>query len=122
VLPALFSQPSVFLKLYIIKTLFHFLLRQSFHTVVLYHERTGGPHIPFLGMINSEHDDVIRGPLFSLTLGLPSLSPPLTATSAPSKRVFSHAGELYSEKRANLAVRIFPILMLMRMNPNLGMN
>jgi len=46
----------------------------------------------------------------------------MTATSAPSERVFSHADELYSSKRANLGVRTFAILMLMRMNPDLGMN
>jgi len=46
----------------------------------------------------------------------------MTATSAPSERVFSHAGELHSEKRANLGVRIFAILIRMRMNPHLGMN
>jgi len=36
-----------------------------------------------------------------------------------SEQVFSHAGELYSEKRANLDVQINE---LMRMNPHLGMN
>jgi len=46
----------------------------------------------------------------------------MTATSAPSERVFSHAGELYSEKHANFDVRILAILMLMRTNPHLGMN
>jgi len=46
----------------------------------------------------------------------------MTATLAPSERVFSHPGELYSEKRANIGVRIFAIDMLMRMNPDLGMN
>ena len=43
----------------------------------------------------------------------------MTATSAPSERVFSHAGELYSAKRANLGVQTFAILMLMRMNSDL---
>jgi len=46
----------------------------------------------------------------------------MTATSAPSERVFSHAGELYSKKRANLGIWMFAILMLMVMNPHLGMN
>ena len=46
----------------------------------------------------------------------------MTATWAPSERVCSYADELYSKKRANLAVRIFSILMLMRMNLPLGMN
>ena len=41
------------------------------------------------------------------------------ATSAPSERVFSHAGELYIVKRANLGVQTFAILMLMRMNSDL---
>jgi len=47
----------------------------------------------------------------------------MTATSALSEWVFSHAGELYSVKRANLCVRTFAILMIMtmRMNPYLGM-
>jgi len=36
----------------------------------------------------------------------------MTARSAPSERVFSHAGELYSKKRADLVARIFAILML----------
>jgi len=45
-----------------------------------------------------------------------------TATSAPSEQVFSHASELYSAKRANLGIRIFAILMLMKMNPHVGMN
>jgi len=36
--------------------------------------------------------------------------------------VFSNAGELYSEKRANLAVRNFAILILKKMNLHLGMN
>ena len=45
----------------------------------------------------------------------------MTATSAPSERVFSHAGELYSKKRGNLGIRIFAIHMLMRINPHLGM-
>jgi len=36
-----------------------------------------------------------------------------------SEQVFSQAGELYSEKRANLGVRINEF---MRMNPHLGMN
>ena len=43
----------------------------------------------------------------------------MTATSAPSERVFSHAGELYTAKRANLGVQTFAILMLMRMNSDL---
>ena len=43
----------------------------------------------------------------------------MTATSAPSERVFSHAGELYSAKRANLGVQTFAILMLMRINSDL---
>jgi len=34
----------------------------------------------------------------------------MTVTSAPSERVFSHAGELYSEKGANLGERIFAII------------
>ena len=46
----------------------------------------------------------------------------MTATSAPPERVFSHASELHSAKRANLGARIFSLLMLMRMNPCLGMN
>jgi len=48
----------------------------------------------------------------------------MTATSAPPERVFSHAGELYSKKCANLGIRIriFAIHMLMRMDPHLGMN
>ena len=46
----------------------------------------------------------------------------VTATSAPSERVFSYAVELYSEKHSNLGARIFAILVLMRMNPHLGMN
>jgi len=46
----------------------------------------------------------------------------MSATSAPSERVFSHVGELYSAKRANLGLRIFAILMLMRMNPGLDVN
>jgi len=46
----------------------------------------------------------------------------MIAISSPSKRGFSHAGELYSEKRASLGVRICAILMLIRMNPDLGMN
>jgi len=48
----------------------------------------------------------------------------MTATSTPSQRVFSHAGEFHSAKRANLDVRTFAIFMLMtmRMNPHLGMN
>ena len=43
----------------------------------------------------------------------------MTATSAPSERVFSHAGELYSAKRAKLGVQTFAILMFMRMNSDL---
>ena len=43
----------------------------------------------------------------------------MTATSAPSERVFSHAGKLYSAKQANLSVQTFAILMLMRMNSDL---
>ena len=43
----------------------------------------------------------------------------MTATSASSERVFSHARELYSAKRANLGVQIFAILMHMRMNSDL---
>ena len=43
----------------------------------------------------------------------------MTATSAPSERVFSHAGELYSAKRANLGVQTFALLMLMRVNYDL---
>ena len=42
-----------------------------------------------------------------------------TATSAPSERVFSYAGELYSAKRANLGVQTFAIYMFMRMNSDL---
>ena len=41
----------------------------------------------------------------------------MTATSAPSERVFCHAGKLYSAERVNLGV--FTILMLMRMNSDL---
>ena len=41
------------------------------------------------------------------------------ATSAQSERVFSHAGELYSAKQANLGVQTFAILMLVRMNSDL---
>ena len=43
----------------------------------------------------------------------------MTATSAPSERVFSHAGKLYSVKRANLGVQTFAIFMPMRMNSDL---
>ena len=43
----------------------------------------------------------------------------MTATSALSERVFSHAGKLYSAKRANLGVQTFAILMIMRMNSDL---
>jgi len=46
----------------------------------------------------------------------------MIATSTPSERVFGHTGQLYSKKHANLGVRIFAILMLMRMNPHLGMD
>jgi len=46
----------------------------------------------------------------------------MTATSAPSERVLSHTGELYSKKSANLGIRIFAVDMLMRMDPHLGMN
>jgi len=46
----------------------------------------------------------------------------MTATSVPSERIFSHAGELYCEKRANLGVLFLPMLMLMRTNLHLGMN
>ena len=43
----------------------------------------------------------------------------MTATSAPSERVFSDAGEMCSAKRANLGIQTFAILMLMRMNSDL---
>ena len=43
----------------------------------------------------------------------------MTATSAPSERVFNHVGKLYSAKRANLGVQTFAIFMLMRMNSDL---
>ena len=43
----------------------------------------------------------------------------MTATSAQSKRVFGHAGKLYSAKQANLGVQTFAILMFMKMNSDL---
>ena len=46
----------------------------------------------------------------------------MAATLAASERAFSHAVELHSAKCANFGVRIFAILMLMRMNPHLVMN
>jgi len=39
-----------------------------------------------------------------------------TAISVPSERVFSHAGNMYSKKRANFGIRIFAIHMLMTTN------
>jgi len=45
----------------------------------------------------------------------------MTATSAPSERVFGHADELYRKKRATLGIQIFAIHKLMRMNPRFGM-
>ena len=46
----------------------------------------------------------------------------MTATSALSERVFSHAGELYSAKRADLGAEIFATPLLIRMNPHLALN
>jgi len=43
----------------------------------------------------------------------------MTVTSAPSERVFSRAGEVYSAKGTNLGIGIFTILIFMRMNPHL---
>ena len=57
----------------------------------------------------------LRNPVFNSARELLGM----TATSAPSERVFSHAGELYSAKRANLGVQTFAILMLMKMNSDL---
>ena len=46
----------------------------------------------------------------------------MTETPPPSERVVSQADELYSKKCASLAVRIFAIHKLMRMNLHLGMD
>jgi len=45
----------------------------------------------------------------------------MTTTSAPSERIFSHAGELHSEQSWH-RLRNFAIHTLTRMNPHLGMN
>ena len=71
--------------------------------------------IPVLGYLKSEHHfPDLKAAARELLC--------MTARSAPSERVFSHAGKLYSEKRANRGVRIFAIHMLIRMDRHLGLN
>jgi len=90
VLPSLLSQLSVFLKLCIMNTLLHFLLRQSCHS--LRNVSLGSPHIPLLGMIKRSYHGWVsvmtlsEGPLFSLVSGPPTLSPPLATDK--SKQTF----------------------------------